>query len=98
MRRLLPVVVLALSASAAHADEQPKKDVKDLSLDDLLETPIAVASSAQARTSRDAPGVVTAMSREEIVASGARDLLEVLQLIPGFSFHTDVEGVVGAGF
>lgn len=97
MRRPAAVAVV-LCAFAAHADEPKKKDVKDLSLDDLLETPIAVASQAQARTSRDAPGVVTSMSREEIVASGARDLLEVLQLIPGFSFHTDVEGVVGAGF
>ncbi|MBL8958099.1 MAG: TonB-dependent receptor plug domain-containing protein [Myxococcaceae bacterium] len=73
-------------------------DVRDLSLDELLDTPIAVASKAQARTAREAPGIVTAMTREEIHASGARDLLEVLQLIPGFSFHTDVEGVVGAGF
>src|SRR5207253_3581733 len=74
------------------------RDISELSLDALLDTPITVASKAAARDARDTPGVVTAISREEIVSSGARDLLEVLQLIPGFSFHTDVVGVVGAGF
>ena len=78
------VLVGLLVAAVAHAEEPAKKDAKDLSLDELLETPVAVASKAQARTARDTPGVVTAMSREEILASGARDLLEVLQLlVPG---------------
>ncbi len=95
MRMLVVVAVVAFSAAA---EEPAKKDVKELSLEDLLETPIAVASPTAARSTRESPGVVTAMTREEIVASGARDLLEVLQLIAGFSFHTDVEGVVGAGF
>jgi len=92
------MVLRALLCAAALGAEPAKKDVKELSLEELLETPIAVASKAQARTARETPGIVTAMTREEIYASGARDLLEVLQLIPGFSFHTDVEGVVGAGF
>ncbi|MBK7863373.1 MAG: TonB-dependent receptor plug domain-containing protein [Archangiaceae bacterium] len=72
-------------------------DIKDLSLEALLDVPISVATKGD-RDARETPGVVTAMNREEILASGARDLLEVLQLIPGFSFHTDVIGVVGAGF
>src|SRR5690349_21552914 len=84
---------------ALLGDTPDKKDVRDLSLDEMLATPIAVATPAAPRkAARQAAGVVTAMSREEILASGARDLLEVLQLIPGFSFHTDVEGVVGTGF
>ncbi len=102
LHALLAVSVLGAEPPAPKRDastrDVSKRDVRDLSLDELLETPIAVASKAQARTVRETPGVVTAMTREEIHASGARDLLEVLQLIPGFSFHTDVEGVVGAGF
>jgi len=91
----------ALAEEADGGELVPhQKDVRDLSLDDLLATPIAVATPRAWRAARrdGPPGVVSAMTREEILASGARDLLEVLQLIPGFSFHTDVEGVVGAGF
>src|SRR5262245_58403857 len=98
MRFVLVVLLLVTSLAGAEEPVPKKKDVRELSLEELLDTPISVASKAQARTARETPGVVTAMTREEIHASGARDLLEVLQLIPGFSFHSDVEGVVGAGF
>jgi outer membrane receptor protein involved in Fe transport len=89
--------LLVSAVSLADPPPASKKDARELSLDDLLNTPVEVATH-DARTTREAPGVITALTREEILASGARDLLEVLELIPGFSFHSDVEGVVGAGF
>jgi outer membrane receptor protein involved in Fe transport len=91
---------IELDAGAAPVDAaaaQPTQDVTELSFDDLINTPIAVVTRS-ARSSRETPGVVTVVSREEIAASGARDLLEVLQLVPGFSFHTDTIGAVGVGF
>jgi len=89
----------ALAEEADGGELVPhQKDVRDLSLDDLLATPIAVATPAVARSSRETPGRGVRDDARGDLASGARDLLEVLQLIPGFSFHTDVEGVVGAGF
>lgn len=112
MRVILAGLVLAASAASASEDEAPDaghdstgvgelignaKDISELSLADLLDTPIAVATK-DARNTRETPAVVTAVSREEILTSGASDLLGVLQLVPGFSFHTDVVGVVGAGF
>jgi outer membrane receptor protein involved in Fe transport len=82
-----------------EAKPTPKtRDVAEVSLDDLLATPIAVSSMAGARPQRETPGVVTALNREEIFASGARDLKEVLELIPGFQFGTDGQGVIGSGF
>jgi len=84
------LLVLAAAPSAG-------RDVKDLSLEDLLDQPVEVTTRT-ARKARQAPGVVLVLTREEILATGARDLLEVLQLVPGFSFHADVEGVVGVGF
>lgn len=60
----------------------------------LLNTPITVASQ-KAMTTREAPGIVSLVTREEILASGARDLLEVLRLVPGFDFASDIQGVVG---
>lgn len=55
-------------------------------------------ATRDAHSSRATPGVVFVLTREDILASGARDLLEVLQLVPGFTFHSDVAGVVGVGF
>lgn len=72
-------------------------DVTDLSLEALLDIPVEVATR-DVRSARAAPGVVYVLTREDILASGARDLLEVLQLVPGFTFHSDVEGAVGVGF
>src|SRR4051812_14438705 len=112
MRQLLGAALLA--ASLAHAQPRDAasgddggvstdpltagaRDISEVSLEALLDVPITVVTKG-ARDARESPGVVTAVNREEILASGARDLLEVLQLIPGFSFHIDVFGVVGAGF
>lgn len=81
---LLPVIAFA------------QADVADLSLESLLDTPVAVTKDT--RSTRVAPSVLLVLTREEMLASGARDLLEVLQLVPGFSFHQDVEGVVGIAF
>ncbi len=42
--------------------------------------------------------MVTVVSNEEIKESGARDLVDVLQLVPGVFMGVDTYGVVGAGF
>jgi outer membrane receptor protein involved in Fe transport len=46
---------------------------------------------------KEAPGSVSIITEEEIQAIGARDLNDVLRLIPGFGFSVDVQGVVGLG-
>jgi outer membrane receptor protein involved in Fe transport len=74
------------------------RDVTEISLDDLLNAPVTVASET-AIGARETPGVVTVISREEIRDSGARDLIDVLMLVPGFSPPAiDVEGVLDMGF
>ncbi|MFT3709515.1 MAG: TonB-dependent receptor [Archangium sp.] len=88
MRWFWFVPLLAAPALAA--------DVSELSLEDLLATPVEVTK--QSRSARDTASVLLIVSRDEIAASGARDLLEVLQLVPGFTFGADVEGTVGVAF
>src|SRR5690349_6671318 len=44
---------------------------------------------------RDSPGVVTLITAEEIQNSGARDLVDVLRMVPGIEFASDALGVVG---
>jgi outer membrane receptor protein involved in Fe transport len=56
-----------------------------------------VASFATTRL-KDSPAVVTVISGEDIRATGARDLIDILYLVPGYFFGVDTEGVVGPGF
>jgi outer membrane receptor protein involved in Fe transport len=47
---------------------------------------------------KDSPAVVTVISGEDIRTSGARDLIDILYMVPGYFFGQDVQNVVGAGF
>lgn len=47
---------------------------------------------------KDSPAVVTVISGADILATGARDLIDILNMVPGFFLGADVEGVVGPGF
>lgn len=55
------------------------------------------AASKKGLASRETPGIVSVVTAEEIKNSGARDLTDVLKMVPGFEFATDVEFVVGIG-
>lgn len=83
---------LALAQEAAGGDE-----LELFQLNDQLMTQTTVAST-KAQEVRAAPGVITVISRAQIQDSGARDLIDVLQMVPGFFFGVDVEGTVGVGF
>jgi outer membrane receptor for ferrienterochelin and colicin len=65
-------------------------------LEKLINTLISVASKKPLNT-RESPSIVSLITEEEIKKSGARDLIDVLRLVPGFDFGVDVEGVVGIG-
>jgi len=86
------VAAAVISASVAHAD-----DLGGLSLEELLELELDVAAKA-GRTIRESPGVLTLVTREEILSSGARDLTDLLLRVPGISFGVDVAGIQGIGF
>lgn len=65
-------------------------------LEELINSLIAVASK-KPLSSRESPSIVTLVTEEEIRKTGARDLIDILRLVPGFDFGMDVEGVVGLG-
>ncbi|MCP4711418.1 MAG: TonB-dependent receptor plug domain-containing protein, partial [Planctomycetes bacterium] len=58
---------------------------------------IQTASTA-AMNIRESPGIITIVTREEIANSGARDLIDVLRLVPGFEFCQDYSGIISLGF
>lgn len=95
-RRNLALSVLLssfLSAPVPGASSvQPYHDPEQLIFADIAlatKKPLAL---------RKSPAIVSVVTEEEIQKSGARDLIDVLRLVPGFDFGVDVWGVVGAGF
>lgn len=71
-------------------------DKLGISIDQLLNIKTSVASKKGLST-RESPAIITVITNEEIQNSGARDLVDVLQMVPGFAFGYDVEGAIGIG-
>jgi len=69
-------------------------DKLGVSVDDLLNMKITV-SSKTALTPRESPGIVSVVTADEIKNSGSRDLIDVLNMVPGFHFGYDIDGVIG---
>jgi outer membrane receptor for ferrienterochelin and colicin len=65
-------------------------------LEKLINSLISVASKKPLNV-RESPSIVSLITEEDIKKSGARDLIDVLRLVPGIDFGSDVEGVVGIG-
>ena len=73
---LAAFAVMAFSATAFAADAPAKSEVKDLAR-------VEVTGSRLAEDIRDIPAPTYVVTREEIENSGARDLQEVLNRVPG---------------
>jgi outer membrane cobalamin receptor len=54
-------------------------------------------SSSRALTTRETPGIISLITAEEIENSGARDLTDILRLVPGFDIAQDLQFVLGIG-
>ncbi len=92
---LLVGFVIAIFYSPAFATS------KESSFDDLLEeaeTITIVIASKSAQRQEEAPSIVSVITRQEIEAWGARDIADILRLVPGFEFGIDVQSLYGLGF
>ncbi len=65
-------------------------------LEKLINSLISVASKKPLNT-RESPSIISLITADDILKSGARDLIDVLRTIPGLDFGVDVEGAVGVG-
>ena len=54
-------------------------------------------SSSKALTTRETPGIISLITAEEIQNVGARDLTDILRLVPGFDIVQDLQFVMGIG-
>ena len=104
MKRLFLFVLLVgfTGIVIAQSDKLVCKDLKNLDLldaplEELMDISFVTSASQQAACSNEAANIVTLISNEEILNRGARDLTDVLQLIPGFAPGMSISGVVGMG-
>lgn len=74
------------------------KDITELSLEDLLNAESTASTKSKMLSLRDSPNVMTLVTRDEIQRSGARELADVLKLVPGISIGVDMYSSVYAGF
>ncbi|MGZ3863949.1 MAG: TonB-dependent receptor plug domain-containing protein [Bacteroidia bacterium] len=65
-------------------------------LEKLVNSLISVASKKPLSV-RESPSIVSLITADEIKAMGARDLMDVLRMVPGIDFGVDVLGVTGLG-
>ncbi len=94
---LAAVAAWLAGPTAAHAGDAGEPDLRQMTLEELLAIPVAVVTRSE-RPLRDTPGIVTVITRDDLAASGARDLIAVLQLVPGFAVGMDVQGSLALGF
>lgn len=80
--------IIAQTTDTVNAD--------DFSLERLLETRTSIGSAKELNPN-ETPGFVSIITRKEIEESGARDLIDLLRLIPGIDIALDVQGVMGIG-
>jgi outer membrane cobalamin receptor len=73
-----------------------KQTAHNSALEALINSIIGV-SSKKPLSLRKSPSIISLVTAEEISRSGARDLIDVLRLLPGFDFGVDVEGVISIG-
>lgn len=98
-RPIIAAAVLLLLRGPARAGASSEADLFNFakaSLEDILNLQ-TVAASRLDSTVRETPGIITVISRAEIINSGARSLVDVLSLVPGLGFGVDVESSIGLG-
>lgn len=94
---LAAAAVLLFSSLNALAIED--SGLFDLSLEELSKVEVkSDIASIRAKPIREQPGIVSVITAAQIREIGARDLSDVLMLVPGFALDTDVQSMVGLTF
>ncbi len=75
----------------------PEGNVENFGLAELMEVPIIKNASQEAECLKSAASIVSIISGDDLLNMGARDLIDALELIPGFNFGGIVFNTVGLG-
>jgi len=87
----LPQVLVLAASLCGGGDDEAQLSLEELSLEELLQIPIATVYGASKVSERslDAPSAVTVIGREEIESQGYRTLADVLRHVRGFVVTDD---------
>ncbi|MBN2138972.1 MAG: TonB-dependent receptor [Sedimentisphaerales bacterium] len=77
------LVALSLQTSAALAEPAPKTDLFEMSIEELMEVPIATATSRLPQAAGEPSMPVSVITAEDIRSSGLTSIPEILRLAPG---------------
>jgi len=84
MRVRTTLAILLAAAGSARAGDEQLAALRSMSLSEVLEVDISTGTS---KFLRQAPAVAFVISGEDIALMGARNLLEVLEAVPGMASH-----------
>lgn len=95
---ILLLVLFSIKTTAQEeVDEDILEQMRKMSLKEILDVKISIASQTPL-SMREAPGILTLITKEDILNSGARDLMDALNLlVPGFHFMQSEFGPIGIG-
>ncbi|MFN8209041.1 MAG: TonB-dependent receptor plug domain-containing protein [Bacteroidales bacterium] len=74
----------------------PAGSILDLSLEEILNISVKSGNIKQLSI-RETPGILTVYTADDLSEMGVTDLMEVLQLVPGVEFGSDIMTSVGLG-
>lgn len=78
-------------ALSAHADPAEVEQLLALSLEELMATKVTISTNTRQALSK-APSVVSVITAEDIKATGATNLAEILQSVPGIHVRSNLFG------
>ena len=91
----MSIVLLAITSHFSRAESLDS--LYDLTLEELLNVSTNVASNTE-HSVLEQPSIISLVTRDQIIHSGARDLVDVMRMIPGFGFAHDTLGINSWGF
>jgi len=97
-RASLLILLYLFHPSLIAKNEADMAVLWDLSLAELLVLRMTSIASNTPSPINEQPAVVSIITEKDIQQSGARDLIDVLRLVPGFEFQYDVASVIGISF
>jgi outer membrane cobalamin receptor len=93
--KILTFGLLILFSSIVFA-QQDSLSIYDLSLEQLLNMPVTTGNVKE-KNIRETPGIISVINADDIKKTGARDLIDLLQMTPGIQFGSDIQNYVGIG-
>ncbi|MCK4662979.1 MAG: TonB-dependent receptor [Bacteroidales bacterium] len=82
--------------SAQMQSDSILESVLDLTIEELMNTKVSIATKSEKKIS-EAPGIISVIGAEEIKNLGARSLIDLLKVIPGFEFSEARSGITRVG-